>query len=80
VGHEEATAELLARLRVRRTLPPAAERKKIRIAAGASLRDVARALDTSPASVFRWEQGASPGERTAAYAQLLEWLRRLDAA
>jgi DNA-binding transcriptional regulator YiaG len=71
------TAELLERLRARRVLPPANERKAIRKAAGASLRDVAKALDTSAASVFRWEEGASPGSRTAAYVKLLDELRRL---
>jgi DNA-binding transcriptional regulator YiaG len=72
----EASA-LLDRLRARRVLPPAHERKAIREATGASLRDVAKALDTSAASVFRWEEGASPGPRTAAYVQLLDELRRL---
>lgn len=70
-------SELLDRLRARRVLPPAHERKAIRQAAGASLRDVAKALDTSAASVFRWEEGASPGSRTTAYVQLLDELRRL---
>ena len=70
-------SELLERLRARRALPPADERKAIRKVAGASLRDVARAVGTSAASVLRWEQGASPGSRTAAYVQLLDELRRL---
>jgi DNA-binding transcriptional regulator YiaG len=70
-------AVLLERLRARRVLPPAHERKAIRQSAGASLRDVAKALDTSPASVFRWEGGANPGPRTAAYVRLLDELRRL---
>jgi DNA-binding transcriptional regulator YiaG len=53
------------------------ERRRLREAAGASLRDVARALDTSPTSVIRWERGASPGDRTAASARLLEEFRQL---
>jgi transcriptional regulator with XRE-family HTH domain len=72
-------SELLERLRAKRTLPPAAERKRIRVAAGASLRDVARELGTSATSVIRWEQGASPGANTAAYARLLDELRRVAA-
>lgn len=80
--------ELLARLRAQRELPRAAERKKIREGAGASLRDVAKALGVSPAAVHRWEGGkkpgartlgASPGPLTAAYAALLEELKRLAA-
>jgi transcriptional regulator with XRE-family HTH domain len=72
-------SQLLERLRAKRTLPPAAERKRIRLDAGASLRDVARELGTSATSVDRWEQGASPREKTAAYARLLEELRRVAA-
>jgi transcriptional regulator with XRE-family HTH domain len=74
-----ADSELLERLRAKRALPPAAERKRIRLEAGASLRDVARELDTSATSVIRWEQGASPGAKTAAYARLLEELQRVAA-
>jgi transcriptional regulator with XRE-family HTH domain len=72
-------SELLERLRAKRTLPPAGERRRIREAAGASLRDVARELGTSATSVIRWERGASPGKQTAAYARLLEELQRIAA-
>jgi DNA-binding transcriptional regulator YiaG len=78
VGEERT--ELLDRLRARRTLPSPSERKEIRKAAGASLRDVAKALGTSPASIFRWEEGASPGPLTRLYAELLEELRHLGPA
>jgi DNA-binding transcriptional regulator YiaG len=69
--------ELLERLRAKRTLPAAIERRRLREAAGASLRDVARALGTSPTSVIRWERGGSPGSHSAAYARLLEEFKRI---
>lgn len=69
--------DLIERLRAKRALPTTDERRRLREAAGASLREVARALDTSPTSVIRWERGASPGDRTAAYARLLEEFRQL---
>jgi len=72
-------SELLDRLRARRALPLAAERRQIREAAGASLRDVAREIGVSATAVIRWERGASPGSHTVAYAQLLEELSRLAA-
>ena len=44
-----AESELLERLRAQRKLPPADERKQIRLESGASLRDVARELgDVAP--------------------------------
>ena len=70
-------SELLERLRARRVLPPAAERRRIREASGASLRDIARELNTSATSVIRWERGASTGRRTASYARLLAELRQI---
>jgi DNA-binding transcriptional regulator YiaG len=71
--------ELLSRVRARRTLPPAAERRRIREAAGVSMREMARALGTSLTNVQRWEEGARPRKYEAAYARLLEELRRLAA-
>jgi transcriptional regulator with XRE-family HTH domain len=71
--------ELLDRLRSKRGLPPAVERKRIREAAGASLRDLASALHTSHTAVAGWEAGATPREHYAAYARLLEELRRVTA-
>jgi transcriptional regulator with XRE-family HTH domain len=72
-------SELLERLRAERALPPGPERRRIREQAGASLRDVARELGTSATSVLRWEAGASPGRRTAAYRRLLDELERIAA-
>lgn len=72
-------SELLERLRAQRKLPPADERRQIRLESGASLRDVARELGTSATSVIRWEQGGSPGAKTAAYARLLDELKRVAA-
>ena len=72
-------SELLERLQARRVLPLAAERRQIRLDAGASLRDVAREIGVSPTSVIRWERGSSPGVHTAAYARLLGELKRIAA-
>jgi transcriptional regulator with XRE-family HTH domain len=72
-------SELLERLRARRALPTAEERRQIRLNAGASLRDIAREVGTSATSVIRWERGASPRQHTAAYARLLDELRRITA-
>jgi transcriptional regulator with XRE-family HTH domain len=72
-------SELLERLRARRALPLPAARRQIRDDAGASLRDVAREIGVSATSVLRWERGASPGIHTAAYARLLEELKRVAA-
>jgi DNA-binding transcriptional regulator YiaG len=73
--------ELLEQVRSRRTLPPAAERRRIRERAGVSLRQMARAVDTSHAAVRGWEEGATPRrpEQRAAYARLLEELGRIGA-
>ena len=67
---------LVERLRAKRGLPPAAERKRIREAAGASLRDVANELGTSAPAIVRWERGATPPkDKVEPYAKLLEQLR-----
>jgi transcriptional regulator with XRE-family HTH domain len=71
-------SELLERLRARRELPLPAERRRLREAAGASLRDVAREFGVSATSVIRWERGASPGPHTGAYARLLAEFRLLS--
>ena len=52
--------DLLTRVRSRRQLPPAAERRRIREAAGVSQRELARALGVSWTAVQRWEAGARP--------------------
>jgi hypothetical protein len=74
-----SNSELLERLRAKRTLPAAVERRRIREAAGASLRDVASEIGTSATSVIRRERGASPGVHTAAYSRLLDELKRIAA-
>lgn len=60
-----------------RRLPPPKRRRRIRVRAGASLREVASALGVTQAAVSRWERGlrAPAGEMRAAYAELLA---RLD--
>ena len=68
---------LLERVRARRKLPPPAERRRIREAAGVSQREMAKALGTSWTSIQRWENGSRPRGQEAAYARLLEALRRL---
>lgn len=68
---------LLERLRAKRTLPPAYERRQLRERAGASLRDVANELGVSATAVIRWERGASPRRHSTAYAGLLEEFKRL---
>ena len=72
--------ELLERLRSRRRLPPESERRRIREAAGVSLRQLAAALDVSPMAVVRWEAGATPRDPThlRAYGELLDELRRFE--
>jgi DNA-binding transcriptional regulator YiaG len=69
---------LLRRVRSRRKLPPADERRQIREAVGLSLRDVGEALGVSHTAVSDWEAGATPRERQrVAYVRLLDELRRL---
>jgi transcriptional regulator with XRE-family HTH domain len=67
--------ELLERVRSRRQLPAPAERRRIRKAAGVSLRDMAAAIGVSHTAVAAWEAGATPREHRGAYAQLLAELR-----
>jgi len=69
--------ELLEQVRSRRKLPAPAERRRIRSAAKLSLRDVAAALGVSHTAVASWEAGATPRERRADYARLLDELRRI---
>jgi DNA-binding transcriptional regulator YiaG len=79
-GWDEAKKDqLLERLRATRNLPPAAERRRIRISAGATIRDLARVLGVSATAIVRWEQGSRPRMHEAAYARLLEELKRLAA-
>lgn len=71
--------ELLERVRSRRELPLPAERRQIRDAARLSLRDVAVALGVSHTAVASWEAGATPREKRADYARLLDELKRVGA-
>jgi DNA-binding transcriptional regulator YiaG len=71
--------ELLERVRSRRKLPTTSERRRIRQAAGVSLRDVAVALGVSHTAVAKWEEGATPREQRDAYARLLEELKHIAA-
>lgn len=71
--------ELLERVRSQRKLPTKSERRRIREAAGVSLRDIAVALGVSHTAVAKWEDGATPREHRDAYARLLEELKRVAA-
>lgn len=76
----DSSEELLNRLRARRQLPLPKERRRIRLEAKASLRDVATAVGVSHAAVADWERGATPqGAKRIAYARLLEELKRVAA-
>ncbi len=70
---------MLAKARAHHSLPPPAERRRIREAAGLSQSDVALALGVSSPTVWRWEQepGFSPRSHRvlAEYAYLLEQLK-----
>lgn len=69
-----ARSELLDRIRERKGLPEPSECRRIRMAAGVSIRDVAREIGVSPMSVQRWETGfCRPGIAAAArYSQLIQ--------
>ena len=73
-----AVDELLERVRSRRTLPPAAERRRIREAAGVAQRELARALGVSWTAIQRWESGAMPRSHVDDYAGALRGLRELS--
>lgn len=76
----DRTEALLDQLRSKRQLPPAIERRRIREAAGVSLRQLAEAIPPAGVSrmaVVRWEAGATPRdpEHLRAYVELLVQLR-----
>ncbi len=65
--------------RVRQSrLPPPLTRRRIRLRARATLRDLARELHVSPMTVLRWEQGTSEPrlDQAVRYRQLLEALEQ----
>ena len=68
---EVALDELLERVRSRRLLPDAAERRRIRVAAGVSQRELASALGVSWTAIQRWEQGSRPRTHLELYATAL---------
>ena len=70
-------SQLLEQVRARRSLPKADERRRIREAAGVSLRDMAAVLGVSHSLVRHWELGGTPRAQRAAYADLLDELQRL---
>jgi DNA-binding transcriptional regulator YiaG len=74
-----ATEQLLAQVRARRILPPAAERRRIREDAHVSQHEIAKAVGVSWTAVYRWEQGSRPRlrEHEIRYADLLADLRRI---
>jgi DNA-binding XRE family transcriptional regulator len=76
-----AETELLERVRARRVLPPAAERQRIRKAAGISQRELGEALGVSWMAINRWEAGSKPREHKheLAYADMLAALSRVIA-
>ena len=53
----QSVRELTEKLRRRITLPPPAQRRALRLAAGASLRDVASVVGSSAQAVYLWETG-----------------------
>lgn len=77
---EERTEALLEQLRSQRQLPPGPERRRIREAAGVSLRQLAAAIGVSAMAIVRWEQGATPRDpaHLRAYGRLLDELARLS--
>lgn len=66
-----------------RRLPPPTARRRLRVSAGLTLRDIGAALDVAPLTVQRWETGRSRPRRDHAlrYRELLERLEGItDAA
>jgi DNA-binding transcriptional regulator YiaG len=71
---------LLERVRASSKLPAPRQRRAIRERAGVSQRDVAQALGVGVMVLNRWERGLSePKVHAAAYARLLDELRRITA-
>ena len=70
---------LIEQVRSRRELPRPDERRRIRMAAGVSQRELARALGVSWTAIQRWEAGATPRSHVAEYAEALERLAGLGA-
>jgi DNA-binding transcriptional regulator YiaG len=77
-GNGTKLDQLLADVRSRRQLPPADERRRIRLAAGVKQRELARALGVSLTAIQRWEAGARPRAHVAEYRRALDGLRLLS--
>lgn len=71
--------ELIAAIKKRDALPTTAERKRIRMAVGVSVRQMGAALGVSHMSIQNWERGGNPGtsEMAEKYADLLRRLEEL---
>jgi transcriptional regulator with XRE-family HTH domain len=68
--------ELSAALQAKRELPPPETRRALRMAAGATLEQVARVCDVSAQAVQYWESGSTPrGDRLLAYSEVLRLFR-----
>jgi DNA-binding transcriptional regulator YiaG len=72
-------ALVVARIRARQ-LPPPAERRRLRLAAGATLEDVADATGASVPTVSCWERGIyAPSKRyRRGYLEILEGFAGLE--
>jgi transcriptional regulator with XRE-family HTH domain len=76
-----ALTELEATLQLRKGLPPVERRRALRVAAGASLAQVADVCKVSPQAVLAWERGAEPsGANLVAYSKVLRLFSELGAA
>ena len=81
VNRAKTTSQLLEQVSERMTFPPPEERRRIRMEAQVSLRELADALGVSPMAVMRWEKGALPRSHQTVheYRELLAALEALTA-
>jgi DNA-binding transcriptional regulator YiaG len=81
VTPEDGIDKLVALVRRAKELPEPAERVRIRVNAGVTIRQMAEALGTNHASVHRWEQGEGLPRghyKLDAYIRLLEALKEFS--
>lgn len=80
-GMTSSLVELLRKAERRRSLPPPAERRRLRVLAGVSQEDLASVLRVDRATVSRWEAGilTPKDDRLLEYTLVLEELRRVMA-
>jgi DNA-binding transcriptional regulator YiaG len=71
--------KLTERISARKRLPSPAARRAIRLATGATLEDVGRAVGVSKQAVHSWEAGVTKprGETLVRYITVLDTLREL---